>query len=173
MIATGVRLNFACGPTRWDGFENSDIVGGDVYLDLEDHPYPYGNDTAELVMISHGLALGNNGRSVHPNLEPIMWEFHRILQPGGWLRIDDNPLRITRKGEDLPASEVQAENGRGFPVELRIDRDEFIAMLGAIGFAPIAEVDPNETQIACDDEVRDVIVHNHENHYSFALEAQK
>ncbi len=174
MIVAGSRLNFACGGQLWPGFENSDIVGGDVYCDLEDHPYPYGDDTAELVMISHGLQFCvEGGQPAHPDLEPMMWEFHRILRPGGWLRIDDNPLRITRIGETLPDSEVQAENGRGFPVELRIDRDELIEMLMQIGFEVVVEIDPNTTQIPCEDETRHAITHNHENHYSFALEAQK
>jgi SAM-dependent methyltransferase len=174
VIATATRLNFACGNTRWPGFENSDIVEGDVYCDLEDHPYPYGDDTAELVMISHGLQFCVEGcQPAHPDLEPIMREFHRILKPGGWLRIDDSPVRIYRNGEMLDGHEIDLDVARGFPVHLRSDRDDFISMLHRIGFDPVLELDPASTRIPCDTEMSESIVANHGGHFSFAIEAHK
>ncbi len=177
MIATETRLNFACGDKRWPGFENSDIAGGDTFVDLEDRPYPYEDDSIELVMISHGLKFcidaGGRHQQAHPDLEPIMREFHRILKPGGWLRIDDNPLRIYRADEDVPGSEVDAEKLRGFPGEFRSDRDDFIDMLVDIGFAPIAAPESNTTQIPCDRETARALIGNHGDHYSFTIEAQK
>jgi predicted SAM-dependent methyltransferase len=170
-----LKLNFACGGSRWPGFENSDINGeeGVKHIDLAERPYPYENDSAELVMISHALQMTKNGRHIHGgDVEPIFREFHRILCPGGWLRIDDNPCRIYKVDEDVDPGEVANEAQRGFPPEMRIDRHNFIGMLKNIGFG-VREIDPNLTAIPCDAQTRDAIVGNHMGHISFSLEATK
>jgi predicted SAM-dependent methyltransferase len=165
-----VKLNAACGNNRWPGFENTDInpALGVPYLDLEDRPYRYKDNSAELVMISHGLHMTHDGtRPVHPNPQAIIREFHRILKPGGWLRIDDNPYRV------YDDAHRHADEGVGYPEELRTSRADFVEMLRNIGFDPVVEVPPDETQIDTDDETRQAIVSNHVGHDSFAIEAQK
>ncbi len=164
-----MKLNVACGSTRWPGFHNTDInrEPGTEWLDLEDRPYPYQDNTAELVMISHGLHLTNNGTPVHPNFQAIIREFHRILQPGGWLRIDDNPYRT------YDDTTEHVDEGAGYPADLRISRGDFTEMLRNVGFDPVLELDSGDTQIDTDEETRQAITGNGRLHVSFAVEAQK
>lgn len=165
-----VRLNFACGPTQWPGFDNSDIdpAYGASVIDLEQRPYPYPDETAELILISHGLHLTYDGYNpIHPNFQAIMREFHRILRPAGWLRIDDNPWRTY---DTLHAADNE---GLGYPRWLRISRVDFCEMLRHVGFGVVAECDPDTTQIPADDDTRQAIIGNHAGHDSFAVEACK
>lgn len=170
------RLNFACGATRWPGFENSDVnrEDGTVYLDLEQRPYPYADNSVEIIMLSHALQMTHDGtRPVHPDALPIMREFHRILVLGGWLRIDENPWRIYVEGENVSEDDRLHEMSRGFPDELRVPRTDFVDMLYAAGFTTVLSVPPDTTSIACDDETRAALVGNHLDHASFTVEAQK
>ncbi len=165
-----MKLHFACGNQQWAGFENTDInpTLGVPIVDLEQRPYPYQDNTAELVMISHGLHLTvNGGTPVHPNFQAIIREFHRILQPGGWLRIDDNPYRT------YDDTTEHVDEGAGYPAELRVRRSDFVEMLRNVGFDPVLELASDDTQIDTDEETRQAITGNGRLHTSFAVEAQK
>ncbi len=168
-----LRLNFACGGSRWDGFDNSDTnrEPGTTYVDLTQPPYPYPDESAELILISHGLFMGNHGVPLHPDLRPIMAEFFRILAPGGWLRIDDNPWRCY-DGSELDPGQVAAELERGYKEEWRLPRGVLCGMLTEAGFASVSDVDPDETLMPFPD-VRESILRNQMGHYSFTIEAQK
>lgn len=170
-----LRLNFACGQTTWEGFDNSDINGevSTSYVDLEYPPYPYDDESAELILISHALQMTTNGEPTHPDKRKIIAEFYRILEPGGWLRIDDNPSRIYRRDEDISASELVAESGRGFPPELQMSRAVLIDLLRQAGFREVVELSTSETRIPAEPEVRAAILGNHAGHYSFTVEARK
>ena len=158
-----MKLNFACGPTRWPGFDNSDIHGepGTSYVDLEDRPLPYPDGSAEIVMHSHGLLM------THPDLSGLFSEWHRILMPGGWLRLDDNPYRFYDHGTE------NIVEGAGFPADQRISRRALKAMLITAGFGPCYDIDPGRTKIPADPATVEAILGNHNGHESFAVEAQK
>ena len=171
-----MKLNFACGGSRWPGFINSDINGepGVEHGDLNEFPYPYEDDSAEIVMISHGLFHTRNGDPVIADHAAVMREFHRILAPGGWLRIDDNPLRCYLDGEDVDAGEVDAELARGYPHHLRMSRQDLRdIILRDAGFARFHYVPTDMTYIPGDHETLDAIIGNRMGHVSFTVEAQK
>jgi predicted SAM-dependent methyltransferase len=172
VIATALRLNFACGGSRWDGFDNSDTnqEPGTTYVDLAQPPYPYEDGSAELILISHALFMGSNGSLQHPDLRPIMAEFHRILEPAGWLRIDDNPFRCFDPDEQLDVQQAHEESTRGFKDEWKLPRADLVSVLEDCGFTVhnivgrVAEAFPDAVA---------AIVGNQMGHYSFSLEAQK
>jgi predicted SAM-dependent methyltransferase len=172
---TAHRLNFACGDAIWPGFDNSDISGeaGSTYLDLEDFPYRYDDDSAEIIMMSHALFVGEKGVPAHPDFAPIMSECHRILQPSGWLRIDDNPFRCYLDGDVYPDDELAREQGSKFPRSLKIPREELHSILHAAGFSRSMDVPQGETMIPGDAELHLSILGNRLTHVSFTIEAQK
>lgn len=77
-----MKLNLGSGPHRKEGFVNVDVrdVAADVFHDLNVLPYPFADNSIEHIEMSHVLE--------HLK-EPfaVMWELHRILQPGGTLKI--------------------------------------------------------------------------------------
>jgi len=168
------RLNFACGSSRWEGFDNSDInrAPGTSYVDLTDFPYPYDDESAELIMISHSIQITVEGKRVI-DVPRFLRECHRILEPRGWLRVNDNPLRLYRDSDVIDPWERSEESHRGFPPELRISRDEFSGMLISAGFALVREGPPSQTVIPCEGAVRAAVLGNHLFHPSIAIEAQK
>ncbi len=174
-----LRLNFACGGSRWDGFDNSDTNGepGTTYVDLTQPPYPYPDASAELILISHALFMGNHGVPLHPDLRPIMAEFFRILQPGGWLRIDDNPIRCPWPLDELDPAQVAEEAQRGFLDEWKLSRRDLMAILSRAGFNEIFNRGPGSegsSWVALTfPDAEAAICSNQMGHYSFTIEAQK
>lgn len=168
-----LKLNFACGETIWPGFDNSDVHGrdGTSIVDLEQPPYPYEEKTAGLILISHGLWMTKDGHApLHPDPRKILAEFFRILEPGGWLRIDDNPWRCY-VNQFAPPSDL--EERAQFPEEQRMSRFDLLTMLHGIGFRQIFEIDPQSTLVDADTETRAAIVGNQSGHLSFTVEARK
>ncbi len=174
-----LRLNFACGGSRWDGFVNSDTnrEPGTEFVDLAKPPYPYEDGSAELIMISHALFMGNHGVPMHPDLKPIMAEFHRILKPGGWLRIDDNPIRCPLEGELLDSDQELAEAERGYNEEWKLPRKTLLTMLKRLGFKKVTNRGPESSEpsltIAAFPDAEAALSGNQMGHYSFTIEAQK
>ncbi len=164
ITATALRLNFACGPSRWDGFINSDIHGedGSETIDLDERPYPFPDESAELILISHGLC-------IRPNKRAILAEFARILRPGGWLRIDDNPYRF--HNGTLDRERINSQWGT-FPDELLCPRAVLVEWLLELGLTAM-EQDSGQTEITDDAALRAVILANQLGHESFTIEAQK
>jgi predicted SAM-dependent methyltransferase len=172
---TANRLNFACGYAIWPGFDNSDISGepGSTYLDLEDFPYRYEDDSAEIIMMSHALFVGEEGVPAHPDFAPIMAECYRILEPGGWLRIDDNPFRCYVDGVVYPPDEAAREHMARFPSQLKIPRETLREILRDAGFKRVEDVPQGMTLIPGDAELHQAIIGNRLTHVSFTIEAQK
>ncbi len=174
-----LRLNFACGGSRWDGFDNSDTnrEPGTTYVDLTQPPYPYPDESAELILISHGLFMGNHGVPLHPDLRPIMAEFWRILAPAGWLRIDDNPFRCPDPYEQVDEGQRALEAERGYRDEWKLPRGDLIGILSDCGFNVLRDAGPYDPagSIAAEDipEAAAAIASNFNGHYSFTIEAQK
>ncbi len=170
-----LRLNFACGGTRWDGFDNSDTnrEEGTTFVDLAVPPYPYEDESAELILISHGLFMGNYGVPLHPDLRPIMSEFYRILAPGGWLRIDDNPVRCFDLTEKLEPDEVSAEKDRGYKDEWKLPRSNLLKILKDCGFTKVVNNQAASLVMEAFPDASAAIAGNQNSHYSFRVEAQK
>lgn len=173
--ATKLRLNFACGGSCWDGFDNSDTNGqpGTTFVDLSKPPYPYDANSAELILISHALFMGNHGVPMHPDLQPIMAEFHRILQPGGWLRIDDNPFRCFDPLESLDPGQAAEEAQRGYDQRWLLPREKLIALLHEVGFTRVEPSPVSSLAALAFPDAAAAIVSNQMGHYSFTIEAQK
>jgi predicted SAM-dependent methyltransferase len=71
-----VKLNLGCGPDIRAGYINVDILGGDVKCDLRKIPWPWPDNYADEILMSHVLE--------HlPDTYETMNEIHRILKPGG------------------------------------------------------------------------------------------
>ncbi len=77
------KLNLGCGETKKDGYVNVDwsaLVHPDVVHDLNKLPYPFSDNSFDLIEAYHVLEHLDK-----PFL--VMAEFHRILAPGGTLHI--------------------------------------------------------------------------------------
>ena len=78
------KLNIGCGRNVKKGYINLDVVrlpGVDVVHDLEKFPYPFDDNTFDLIEASQVLEHVDN-------LRGVMKELARILKPGGKLKID-------------------------------------------------------------------------------------
>jgi predicted SAM-dependent methyltransferase len=167
-----LRLNFACGGSRWPGFVNTDVAGDVERVDLGEFPYPYPDESASIIMISHGLFHTVGGAPVVADRGRVFREFRRILAPGGWLRIDDNPLRCYDDGDLIDPGEVAEEMTRGYPDELRVSRDTVKGELGAAGFT-VYEVVGDTTLVTADPATTAALIGNRMGHVSFTLEARR
>jgi SAM-dependent methyltransferase len=98
-----MKLNVGCGETKKDGYVNLDwspLVKPDVTHDLNVLPYPFPDNTFDLIEAYHVLE----------HLDKpffIMKEFHRILKPGGTLH-----LRVPHFSRGF----THAEHAHGFDI---------------------------------------------------------
>lgn len=77
------KLNVGCGETKKEGYVNLDwspLVHPDVAHDLNVLPYPFPDGSFDLIEAYHVLEHLDRPFA-------IMKEFHRILKPGGALRV--------------------------------------------------------------------------------------
>ena len=77
------KLNLGCGHFRKEGFINLDISNlcePDVLHDLDNIPYPFKNNTFDLIESDHVL------EHLSKPFE-VMKELHRILKPAGILKV--------------------------------------------------------------------------------------
>lgn len=78
-----MRLNLACGLRREDGYKGIDIIPGDavdIVMDLESFPWDIKSESVEDMLCYHYIEHTKD-------LIKFMNECHRILKPGGVLRI--------------------------------------------------------------------------------------
>jgi predicted SAM-dependent methyltransferase len=81
------KLHFGAGPVVLDGWLNSDLIGGDVHLNLE-RPLP-------LPAASFAYAFGEHvvEHIAEKAVDPLLRELNRVLRPGGVLRLTTPDLR--------------------------------------------------------------------------------
>jgi SAM-dependent methyltransferase len=79
---TAKRLNLGCGTDirpGWVNLDSADLAGVDVVHDLDRLPLPFEEGAFEMVECQDILE--------HVDLVPVLRDLHRILAPGGRLRI--------------------------------------------------------------------------------------
>lgn len=156
------RLHVGSGPVRLPGWLNSDLISGDIRLDAgrrmplpaESFDYAFGEHLIEHLSLSKA--------------ELMLAELHRVLRPGGVLRLttpdlkqviaiyeDGNPVvsreRYTRYLAGLTGkrynSPCQVLNDylRLWGHRYVYDEEDLTARLLAAGFADIVRVNPGES----------------------------
>lgn len=85
-----MKIQFCAGGNNLDGFENRDQDAN-----IND-PLPYLDESAEFILIEHGLEHTDT-----PHGFLFMRECHRILKPGGILRICVPTLKSTMSREHV------------------------------------------------------------------------
>lgn len=158
-------LHIGAGPKRLDGWLNSDLIGGDIHLDLE--------RTLPLPDASLAYAFGEHviGSLSEQAAMGLLRELHRVLRPGGVLRLttpdlekliaiyrDENPV-VSR--EDY-TSYLDAETGKPHATPCQVfndlvrlwgirytyDEEDLTRRLRETGFADIERVEPGESRNA-------------------------
>jgi SAM-dependent methyltransferase len=77
------KINLGCGPKYFKDYINCDIsprVKADKYFDLEKFPYPLDSNMADEILL-------DNVMEHLDDIPQVMDELHRILKPGGVLRV--------------------------------------------------------------------------------------
>jgi predicted SAM-dependent methyltransferase len=156
-------LQIGSGPKRIQGWLNSDLISGDIHLDLEAR-LPFDDDTLAYVFGEHVIgSLSESGG------QALMEELFRVLRPGGVLRLTTPDLRklIAIYLDDNPevsladySRYLDAETGKPHPrgcqvfndavrlwgIRFTYDADDLVAKLSEIGFAPVAVVEPGASE---------------------------
>lgn len=157
-----VLLNIGAGSIGRTCFRNIDIApfagtNGVEFMDLRER-FEYEDNTVDIVLASHVLG------TLHDIREHILREVHRVLKPGGWFRMDDNPGRFF-----LPRGPVDMK----FGASRCWSREHLLLLLGEIGFRFSWDIDPSSTMIRAEPQVMRDILGNRTWHESFTVEAQK
>ena len=82
-----MKLNLGCGFDRRDGFVNIDnrlVCKPDAVADLEEFPWPFRNDFATEIVLSHVLEHLGESREVYLK---VIQELYRISAPGALVNI--------------------------------------------------------------------------------------
>jgi len=82
-VPPGLKINLGCGRKYLPDYVNCDIsphVRADRCFDLDVVPYPFDADVADEILLDNVLEHLDD-------IPRVMAEFHRILRPGGRLRI--------------------------------------------------------------------------------------
>ena len=78
-----LKLNLGCGEQYREGYVNCDVlpqVKADRYFDLDCFPYPLESDSADEILMDNVLE--------HlEDIPRVMAELHRVLKPGGRLKL--------------------------------------------------------------------------------------
>ena len=153
------KLQIGAGPLGIDGWLNSDLIAGDVYLDLE-RPLPLPDRVFAYAFGEHVIE-----HIAEHRIAGLLSELHRILMPGGVLRLVTPDLRklialyedrsdeisradygawlggLTGKTYDQPA-QLLNDNLRLWGHRHIYDEDDLRARLLAAGFASVERVEP-------------------------------
>jgi predicted SAM-dependent methyltransferase len=156
------RLQIGAGPQGLDAWLNSDLIRGDIYLDLS-RPLPLPDASFAYVFGEHVIEHVSEGAG-----ERLLSELYRVLRPGGVLRLTTPDLRkiiaiyedrnptISRDEYASFLSEVEGKPFerpcQGFNHYLRAwghryiyDEDDLVAKLRTRGFSDIERRDTGES----------------------------
>jgi predicted SAM-dependent methyltransferase len=158
-------LHIGAGPKRLEGWLNTDLIGGDVHLDLE-RTLPLPDASLAYVFGEHMIGALSEQAAMR-----LLRELRRVLRPGGVLRLatpdlekliaiyrDENPV-VAR--EDY-ARYLDAETGkphatpcqlfndvvRLWGIRYTYDEEDLTRRLHETGFADIERVEPGESRHA-------------------------
>lgn len=157
------RLHIGAGPKRLDGWLNCDVVAGDVYLDLG-RPLPLPDATLAYIFGEHVVGSLSQASGV-----ALLGEAHRVLRPGGILRLttpdlaklialyrDESPVVAREEYVRFLAQEIGKPVGRPaqmlndllrlWGIRYTYDEDDLFAKLHDAGFADVRRVDPGESR---------------------------
>ncbi len=157
------RLQLGAGPHGLSGWLNSDLISGDIYLDLcrrlplpdQSFAYAFGEHVIEHVSEAEGARL--------------LSELHRILRPGGVVRIttpdlakivslyeDRNPaigLDDYARYLDTATGKTHERASQVFNDFMRLwghryicDEEDLTAKLVAVGFSEVERVEPGSSR---------------------------
>jgi len=156
------RLQIGAGPLSIPGWLNSDLIAADIYLDV--------SRTVPLPSASFSYVFGEHliEHLSEPTAESLLRELHRILRPGGVLRLttpdlqkiiaiyeDRNPVvsradyalyldEETGKTHERPA-QVLNDFLRLWGHRYMYDEEDLSARLLAAGFADVVRCEPGQS----------------------------
>jgi predicted SAM-dependent methyltransferase len=156
------RLQIGAGPIRLPGWLNTDLISGDIYLDLT-RRLPLPDEAISFAFGEHVIE-----HITEKAADRLLRELHRILRPGGVLRLTTPELgKLIAIYEDRNPVISRAEYGRFLDEEtgkphdhacqilndyMRLwghrhiyDEDHLRAKLEAAGFDRIARHEPGES----------------------------
>jgi len=131
-----VRLNLGCGKDQLPGWVNVDacpiLPGTYEVWDLDEHPWPFEDNSASEI---RGIDIYEH---VH---DPVgfMAECHRILEPGGLLRLQTAYWTLRDGYTDPTHKRVSTEDSFDFWIEGTIYYDAQNLQMGGFRFEPGAE----------------------------------
>lgn len=157
------RLHVGAGGERLPGWLNSDLVAGDVYLDLT-RPLPLPDSSFAYAFGEHVIEHISERQG-----ERLLRELHRVLRPGGVLRIttpdlrkiiaiyeDRNPviglpeyaefLDGIAAGEHRRGAQVLNTFMRAWGHRYVYDEEDLRVKLEAAGFAAVRRLEPGESE---------------------------
>lgn len=156
------RLHIGAGPLRIPGWLNSDLIAADIYLDVA-RPLPLPGASFSYVFGEHLIE-----HLAEPAAEGLLRELHRILRPGGILRLttpdlqkiiaiykDRNPVvsqadyaryldEGTGKTHERPA-QILNDFLRLWGHRYVYDEEDLSARLLAAGFVDVVRREPGES----------------------------
>jgi predicted SAM-dependent methyltransferase len=159
------KLQFGAGPFRLPGWLNTDLISGEVHVDLT-RPLPFDDGVFAYAFGEHVIEHLADDQGAR-----LLAELHRVLRPGGVLRLTTPDLqKIVALYEDRNPVISRADyvgfldrtTGRphGRPAQLfndylRLwghrwvyDEEDLTARLREAGFAEVVRVDPGESDHA-------------------------
>ena len=158
-------MQIGAGPKRLDGWLNSDLIAGDIYLDLG-RPLPFEDGSLAYVFGEHVI-----GSLSEADGADLMRELHRVLRPGGVVRLttpdlaklialyrDENPIvgrdayirylgEQTGKAGRRPAQMLN-DLMRLWGIRYTYDAEDLDAKLRDAGFCDVRRVAPGESEHA-------------------------
>jgi predicted SAM-dependent methyltransferase len=156
------KLHIGAGPMRLDGWLNTDLISGEAYVDLT-RPLPFADATFAYAFGEHVIEHLGEADGAR-----LMRELHRVLRPGGVLRLttpdlrkiiaiyeDRNPIvgrqeyarfldEQTGKRHDRP-SQIFNDYTRLWGHQWIYDEEDLAARLREAGFATVERMETGES----------------------------
>jgi predicted SAM-dependent methyltransferase len=158
------RLQLGGGPTLLDGWLNSDLVHGEIFLNVT-RRFPFSDASLAYVFSEHMIEHLSEPQGLH-----VLRESHRVLWPGGVIRVttpdlrreitiyeDDNPSvslseYLAFLDETLPhdphprGAQMLNTIMRAWGHQFVYDEEDLTAKLLEAGFSEVKRVEPGESE---------------------------